>query len=152
MWSPLVPIGILFLYGLLRANYERFQELEADRDKIAAERDAAISQGRNEEMRTAVESRLGSLREEGEGLRSSGYEDIEAWTSKTKNFIEAAFGTGRAQLFLSNAGYTASEDVQGFVLRPEEVWLEFRLRRLDELIAQSDALAISPNFNPQSSL
>lgn len=163
LWSPLVPIGILFLYGLLRANYERFQELEADRDKIAVERDelaARIAAGRDEyanrhreeKTRTAVENRLASLQEEGANLRTASHEDIDAWAAKTKGFIEAAFGRAEAQLFLSDAGYTVSEDVQGFISRPEEVRLEFRLRRLSELIARSGALAIGPHFDPAATL
>lgn len=57
-WVIVAPIGILFLYGLIKANYETFQEIEAD--KAAMKKNlAGITK------RKAVKDLLGNAVDEG---------------------------------------------------------------------------------------
>ena len=67
----------------------------------------------------------------------------EQWVTKTHNFISAAFGSGEAALFLSDAGYTfySSNGVVGN-------WIVGRLRRLNELLPRIDAMEIDKDFDP----
>ena len=173
-WVPVSALGILFLYGLLRANYEAFREGEDAKQELEAKLATA-------EKRKAVNDLLGGALEEGLSLKqgrmyaleseNQNLEEIEigdeyqatydnevrAWVDRTYQLINDAFGKAEAQRFVSNEGYT-DEDLFGrelpsFVhLRSTErkYLISARLRRLDKIIDRANSLEINPDFDARS--
>ncbi len=160
-YVPGAVFGALFLYGLLRVNQENYREIEAERNR--AQRRLAT-----DEKRIALKDLLGEAREEGPHAHARAHEtgDLDAlsrWTNETRDLIEAAFGKGEAQLFLSDEGYPthslpgspgndawaalAQFNVSARNRREREIG--YRLRRLDSLILRADSLPIRPDFDPQ---
>jgi hypothetical protein len=56
LWA-LLPVGLLFLYGLLKANYEQFQVVEEDRNHLQREKTSNAK-------RVALKEALGEAEEE----------------------------------------------------------------------------------------
>jgi hypothetical protein len=56
LWA-LLPVGLLFLYGLLKANYEQFQVVEEDRNHLQREKTTSAK-------RVALKEALGEAEEE----------------------------------------------------------------------------------------
>ena len=122
-WWALVPVGILFLYGLMQANYEAFTKVERRADDAEAENKRLAAQLDGKAKRKAVKDLLGAAVEQGESLRGqtrkvgndfrfNTKDDVEDWVHKTHDFIEAAFDKGEARRFLDS-----SDD------RPKIPWL-----------------------------
>src|ERR1700730_12223835 len=87
------------------------------------------------ERKKAIKDIIGSYMQAGNELLSldtrddlSRMEPAEKWVIATQDFINAAFGSGHATLFLSDVGYTfySSDGKVGN-------WIKGRLRRLNEL-------------------
>ena len=56
-WLVFVPILLLFLYGLLKANFEAFREIEQERDEFKAELkelEEGLEAGVNPSFRTSA--------------------------------------------------------------------------------------------------
>ncbi len=163
-FSPLwgaAPILLFFAYGLLKANYKRFEEIKEQCERLA-------SRVATDEKRIALKDLLGETREEGPRAHARTHETgdwdiLSRWTNETHDLIEAAFGKGEAQLFLSDEGYPthslpgspgndawaalAQSNVSARNRREREIG--YRLRRLDSLILRADSLPIRPDFDPQ---
>jgi hypothetical protein len=152
LWS-LVPVGLLFLSGLLRANYEELQ-------KVGREKDALKAKIGTEAKRTALKDLLGSAHERGGVVNEYREGDdadrrqrrIEEWVWGTHKLIEAAFDKGEAQRFLSNEGYDFGRinGVQEFIARRSTFLVGPRLWRLEELIGRVDTLSIRSDFDPEA--
>jgi hypothetical protein len=174
LWVPVGVLGLLFLYGVLRANYEEFRMVEDVKQELEAKLAVA-------EKRKAVNDLLGNALEEGESLKqgrryaiegdeSQELEEIEigndgqarhreevrVWVDRTYDLIDDAFGRAQAQRFISNEGYT-DEEVLGRKLPPSlhissterKYSLRARLKRLHELTDRMHNLDINPDFDPQ---
>ncbi len=145
------------MYGFLKVNQENIREVEAARDKAQGHL-ATI------EKRIALKDLLGEAREEGPrafGTHAEGV--LDRWRERTKDLIEAAFGKGEAQLFLSDEGYPThslpgnpGNDALAVFARanmsarnPRERMIGYRLRCLDSLILRMGSLPIRPDFDPQ---
>lgn len=156
-YVPVVGLATLFFYGVARGIYE-------DVEVLKRERDEAWDKLRDREKRIALNDLLGGAREEGPRAYEAREEGaLSRWRERTKGLIEAAFGKGEAQLFLSDEGYPthslpgnpgndvwaalALSNVSARNQREREIG--YRLRRLDSLILRMDSLPICPDFDPQ---
>jgi hypothetical protein len=174
LWMPVSVLGLLFLYGLLRANYEAFREVEDAWQELGAKLATA-------EKRKAINDLLGGALEEGLSLKqgrmyaleceNQNLEEIEigdeyqarydnevrAWVDRTYQLINDAFGKAEAQRFVSNEGYT-DEDLFGRELpsfvhlssTERQYLIPARLRRLDKIIDRANSLEINPDFDARS--
>jgi hypothetical protein len=141
-WWALVPLGflvILFIYGLMQANFEAFQ-------KIESEKEALEKQIATEEQHSALKEVLAEAIREGRKLRESNPTDKEAgaWGGKIKALLVDAFtDSSEAELFVSDQGLLPiwGDETQA------QIWLGRRLERLENLIQRSDSLQIRPGFN-----
>ncbi|MGQ0849204.1 MAG: hypothetical protein ACT4OP_08825, partial [Actinomycetota bacterium] len=93
----------------------------------------------------ALKSRLGQLITSGNVLyadKQMTVQEAEMWATPVAHLIASALGEEEAQLFLSDAGYTflAGGDSN------QRLWIEGRLRRLNELVARADAMTIRSEF------
>jgi hypothetical protein len=135
-FSPLwafLPLVLFVLYGLMKANYEKFQEEEQKRKQVEAEIARLEKKLASERKRKAVMDLLGDAQEEGESLKQGKTYDLKdenpdkeddelldeyhakrereerAWVNRTYNLIHAAFSKAEAQRFISNEGLTEEE-------------------------------------------
>jgi hypothetical protein len=151
-WWALVPLGflvILFIYGLMQANFEAFQKIESEKE--ALERQTATA-----ERYRAFRNLLGAAIYEGVLLRQSMLKPLQEWVDRTGAFIEDALGKAAALRFLDNSGYRRKDLEYDYAT--EETWLElryeryvreFRVRRLRELEQSVKPEDLNPHFNPQ---
>jgi hypothetical protein len=162
-WWALAPVGILFLFGLMQANYEAFTKVEQRADGAEAENKRLAAQLDGKAKRKAVKDLLGVAVEQGESLRGdmrrvgsdfrfNTMDDVEDWVHRTHDLIEAAFDKGEARRFLDRSDYTpenplATEEVP--VVDTYGHHLEPRLRRLQELIVRANAFEINDSFYPR---
>jgi len=137
LWWALAPIGLLFLYGLLRANYEEYRKVERKAEELEQK---VADTGK----RQFVKDLLGRAREEGRPLKSyekrARREKAEAakeWVERTYALIEAAFDKGEAEHF------RGEEIDRGF--DPMDTCLP----RLDRHIVRANFLDINPGFDPR---
>lgn len=155
-WVVFAPILLLFLYGLLRTNYETFLEVESVKDKLETRLAAS-------KKRRAVKDLLGNAVDEGKNLQRTisadkgelkivSQQDIEDWVHRTYDLIETAFDKGEAQHFLNSADYKPEKPYPFRNARhdPYRYFTGVRLRRLDELVVRANSLEINPEFNPHS--
>ena len=63
LWA-LLPISLLFIYGLMKANYEAFRKIQAERDRLLAEK-------QTEEQRATIAVSLQQLYSQGVSLRTA---------------------------------------------------------------------------------
>jgi hypothetical protein len=88
-WWALVPIGLLFIYGLLKANYQEFQGVEQQRDRARAEGEQKL-----ERVRAEYAQELGQLTAERDALREEKHRDlqnerrkrVDGWRTAIRNF------------------------------------------------------------------
>ena len=159
-WWALAPVGILFLYGLMQANYEAFTKVEQRADDAEAENKRLAAQLDGKAKRKAVKDLLGAAVEQGERLRGemrrvgndyrfNTKDDVKDWVDMTHDFIEAAFDKGEARRFLDSGDYTPKNPLateEEPAVDTYEYHLEPRLRRLHELIQRANGVEINPNF------
>jgi hypothetical protein len=156
LWVPLGTFVSLFVYGVLRANYEEFRTVEYAKHDLESKLATA-------EKRKAVKDLLGIAVQQGEDLRVQvrregseikliGQQDVEDWVHRTHDLIEAAFDKGEARRFLDSSDYKPETPVPYREIRvdPYKYYLEPRLQRLNELIVRANGLEVSPDFDPQS--
>jgi hypothetical protein len=172
LWMPVSVLGLLFLYGLLRANYEEFRKVEDAKQELKAKLATA-------EKRKAVNDLLGSALEEGLSLkqgrmyalegenprledveRSDEYQarydkEVSTWVDRTYVLIHDAFGKAEGQRFISNEGFSDEElfgrELPRFIRRTStqrKYSIPARLKRLDKVIDRASSLEISPDFDP----
>ena len=136
-WWALVPLGVLFAYGLMKANYEAFQEVEGERDLLRRGRTTR-------EKRIALKDALGDAIEKGQELHASDptTEDAEKWVNDTAVLIWAALGDGEVHLFANAPGVTLHSG-------GNESRHRGRLHRLGQLIARVDGMELRPDFDPE---
>jgi hypothetical protein len=155
LWVPAGALGLIFIYGLLRANYQEFREVE-DAKRIL---EAKLATARK---RKAVKDLLGvaveqgedlrvTLRKEGDSFRFVSKQDVEEWVHRTRDLIEAAFDKGEARRFLDSSDYKPEKPLPYREIRsePYKYHLTPRLQRLNELILRANTLEINPDFEPQ---
>ncbi len=145
---PVAIFLLLFFFALLRASYE-----------IKQERDGLEERLENEKKRAVLNDLLGEAREEGpRAYWSDEHGAFGQWLSETQSLIQAAFGKGEAQLFLSDEGFPPSPPAHpgdrvgaDFAASRHVVEREigYRLRRLDSLIQRMNSLSIRPGFDPK---
>ena len=151
-WARVLATATPFLI-LLFAMVVRFFAIPA---KMAREDEATINSLtaalESRERKKAIKDIIGSYMQAGNELLSldtrddlSRMEPAEKWVIATQDFINAAFGSGHATLFLSDVGYTfySSDGKVGN-------WIKGRLRRLNELLVRVDRLDIDKDFDPTS--
>jgi hypothetical protein len=157
-WIPVGALGLLFLYGLLRANYEEFQKVEGAKQDLE-------SKLASTEKRKAVKDLLGVAVEQGEDLRVIlreeggqwnlvSQQDVEDWVHRTHDLIEAAFDKGEARRFLDSSDYKPEKPLPYREVRadPYKYHLTPRLQRLNELIVRANSLEVNPEFDPPSEI
>lgn len=129
--------GVFLLYAILAAIYEKFREIESDKETL--EKQAAI-----EERRAAVKDLLGAADDSADELpEDPSVADVEGWGTRTHGLIEAAYGRGEAKLFLSGAG------LKFFSVGTNQQNRLYAWRiRLSELIGRADSLSVRPDFDP----
>jgi hypothetical protein len=153
LWG-LVPLALLFVYGLSKANYEAFCEVEQKIRRIEAEKSALQEKLTTAEKRRALKDLLGEAHEDGESLYQAYDEDnVAVWVTRTRDLIEAALDKSEAQLFLSNRGdlpFTPVDDARTMYVYMQEQALGNRLIRLEELTNRLDSLNIRPDFDPHA--
>jgi hypothetical protein len=139
VWA-LVPIALLFLYGLMKVNYEEFRNIERVRDEL---RKGETTRKKRIELKDA----LANSSEEGQRLYASDptAEAAEEWVNDTADLIRAALGDGEVHVFVSAPGITLHSGNKTH----QQLWIEGRLHRLSELIARVDSLDLHPDFDPQ---
>ncbi len=131
-WAFL-PLVLFLLYGLMKANYEKFQEEEQKREQVQAEKAGLEKKLASARKRKAVKDLLGDAQEEGESPKqgrkvyvksenqsledadiSDEYqakydEEVRTWVHRIYNLLNDAFSKAEAQRFISNEGYTDQE-------------------------------------------
>jgi hypothetical protein len=155
LWVPASALGLIFIYGLLRANYQEFREVEDAKRNLESKLATA-------RKRKAVKDLLGvaveqgedlrvTLRKEGDSFRFVSKQDVEEWVHRTRDLIEAAFDKGEARRFLDSSDYKPEKPLPYREIRidPYKYHLTPRLQRLNELILRANTLEINPDFDPQ---
>jgi hypothetical protein len=141
LWG-LLPVGLLFVYGMMKANYEELLKLGAVREDTE-----------DSERRRTIKSLLRDLQARGRALaenyndyqdNSVTDEDLERWRQETYNLIEAAFGKQEAETFLSNEEYPFDE--RNYLLgwqehRHDVSFMEARLWHLHKLGREAHMLS-----------
>jgi hypothetical protein len=140
-WWALLPLGVLFLYGMLRANYEAFKKIENRNADLEAKLVSV------EKRRTTLDL-LGRYHAKGQELARDNprveempeatAEEISEWGQGVYRLIRAAYGSGRAEIFLSGKD-------RGYI----EVWLQERLAQLVRLMEQTSEMDLRPDFDPE---
>jgi hypothetical protein len=154
LWTG-IPVIALFLYGFMRAIYERVSTTEKQNEELSKR--LAIAH-----KRKAVKDLLGDAVDQGKDLRVTvrkegdewslvGQQDVEEWVHRTHDLIEAAFDKGEARRFLDSADYMPEKPLPYREIRvdPYKYHLEPRLQRLNELIVRANELEINPDLDPQ---
>lgn len=73
-----------------------------------------------------------------------------AWTRRTRNLIEAALGTEKADLFVDEAMARWAEEDKEKDIRLRSIWMDERLNPLHKLIGEVDSvrhLHLRSDFN-----
>ena len=156
LWVPAGALGLIFMYGLLRANYQEFREVEDAKRNLESKLATA-------RKRKAVKDLLGvaveqgedlhvTLRKEGDSFRFVSEQDVKEWVHRTRDLIEAAFDKAEARRFLDSSDYKPEKPLPYREIRidPYKYHLTPRLQRLNELILRANTLEINPDFDPQS--
>jgi hypothetical protein len=149
----LVSLAILFVRGLVKANYEEFRRVEGERDQEQAAMEALQEQIATEEQRATLKELLAEAIREGEELLKSrpSIEQAEEWVNKIGGVLQIAFlDTSEAQVFYSDEGLPPlyySDPVVQHAQTPAQKWIRQRLARLTDLIRRADSLQIRPGFN-----
>jgi hypothetical protein len=101
--------------------------------------------------RMIVKNAIGAAIREAEQLyrQSADRQRVEAWGTQINNVIVAAFGEGESALFLSDAGLVSYVH-DG--MKQEMIWLERRIRRLNELLTRADTISIRTDYTPTNSV
>lgn len=71
--------------------------------------------------------------------------DAEVWGEKTRDLINAAYGSGEAALFLDSSGYVFYADQSKNVKIRN--WIDGRMRRITELLQRADRLTVRDGFD-----
>jgi hypothetical protein len=150
LWARVLATATPFLI-LSIAMVVRFFAIPA---QMAREDEATINSFTaaldSRERKKVIKDIIGSYMQAGNRLLSLGTRDdlsrmepAEKWVTITQDFINAAFGSSEATLFLSDVGYTfySSDGKVGN-------WIKGRLRRLEELLKRVDILDIEQDFDP----
>jgi hypothetical protein len=169
----LASVLFLFVRGLLKENYENFQEEEQKREQVEAEKVGLEKKLATAAKRKALRNLLGNALREGRSLSQGRkytqeelddttaeekyQEEIRKWVDDTYDLIEAAFGTFEAQHFIGNEDY---KDEQLIGRKPQPslsqprfpnsmYFLKPRLKRLREIRPRMHLLEIDHDFDPQ---
>ena len=146
-WWALVPLGflvILFIYGLMQANYEAFQKTESEKEALA-------KQIASDEERAAFKAVLTKAWQEGQLLHDNyaSDADADAWERRVSNLIYNALNESEAQVFYSDnqlLPIASSNDtsVRQRIRRRQARIVDLK-KRLDR-----DRLNLKPTFNPEN--
>ena len=138
LWFPFVA---LVVYGLMWSIYDTFDEVRATNQTL--QRQVTTSR-----KRRATLDLLGRYHAKGQELARDNprveemleatAEEISEWGEGVYRLIRAAYGSGRAEIFLSgkDSGY-------------KEVWLQERLAQLVRLMEQTSEMELRPDFDPE---
>lgn len=155
LWA-LLPLALLFVYGLMKANYEAFRGVEQENERLQSKLALAAK-------RKAAKDLLGDAMDEGNILRQShrknseekikftSHQDVVDWVERTHNLIEAAFDKAEARHFMNSDDYKPEKPLPWREVRvdPYRYHVIPRLRRLDQLIVRASELPLNPDFDPQ---
>jgi hypothetical protein len=140
--APFVVFPIAFLVKLLTVPAALSREAGLRLEALHVESDARA-------RRQAIKGVVGRFIRSGNDMLSTKSNDDETlrepavnWVTAVRDFVVAAFGTGEAELALSDAGYTF------FGGGKYENWIRGRLRRLQELMARADSIEPDGKFDP----
>jgi len=134
-------VVVLFVRGLLKENYETFLRIL---DKKARLEERLTT----EEKRRATLDLLGRYHAKGQRIARNNpgveevpegrVEEISEWGEGAYRLIRAAYGFGRAEIFLSGEGP-----------RDIEAWLRERVAQLVRLMEQTSEMELRPDFDPE---
>ena len=144
-WVPVGAFGLLFLYGLLKANFEQFQQIERKLDEERRANEALKEKLTTTERRKALKKALSSAADEGERLHIAmpTVEQAEAWAGRVRLMIALALDTGEMRLFDREYGATT---VNSQTNRKDKRYIRRRLQHLHELIPRVELLDVNPDF------
>jgi apolipoprotein N-acyltransferase len=101
-WWSLVPLGVLFAYGLMKANYEAFQEVEGARARLqesveTEEKRAAIGQGLQQLYSGGAELRAEIMSSTDETPATECEEKLTTWRQSVIDYLVENASVGKAQ-------------------------------------------------------
>jgi hypothetical protein len=139
--APFVAFPIAFFIKLLTVPAALNREAELRLEALHVESDAR-------ERKRAIKGMVGRFLRSGNEILRTKSKDDEAlrepaviWVTSVRDFLAAAFGSGEAELALSDAGYTFLGGGK------YENWIIGRLRRLQELMARADSMEPDGKFD-----
>ena|SRR5829696_6017255 len=109
--SACIAVLVIFAEGAYRLSEEQHEVMRRKDEAIAVLTDKTPF---------ALKELLGTAGQEGHQLYagSPSIEEARRWVTRTFNLIEAALGSGEAQLFLSDAGYIFYSDTDAKKVDP----------------------------------
>jgi hypothetical protein len=139
--AVMAAVVVLFVRGLLKENFERFLKIHHEKTRLE-------ERLTTEEKRRATLDLLGGYHAKGqkllhdhprvEEIPEATVEEISEWREGVYRLIRAAYGSGRAEIFLSGKDPDYTEE-----------WLQERLARLVRLMEQTSELELRPDFDPE---
>jgi hypothetical protein len=139
--APFVAFPIAFFIKLLTVPAALNREAELRLEALHVESDARV-------RKRAIKGMVGRFLRSGNEILRTKSKDDEAlrepaviWVTSVRDFLAAAFGSGEAELALSDAGYTFLGGGK------YENWIIGRLRRLQELMARADSMEPDGKFD-----
>lgn len=117
-WWAVAPVAFLVVYGLMKANYERFTMLEDRLAQVVTERDQLRLQADSRDRIRAGLDGLGELLEQGDALQralvTTG-EELDAWTASLNRWEQEAderlrrdFSSADAASFRTASGFASA--------------------------------------------
>jgi hypothetical protein len=138
LWVPVGAFALLFLYGLLRANYEEFERVEHKYDKERRATRALERKWANEERRRTFKNALAAASDEGERLLQIDNltdEQGHDWAIRVGIMIALGLDQGEWRLYFSGHAL-APTAIQGD--SEAKQLINRRLQRLYDLVLRID--------------
>ena len=145
-WVPVGAFSFLFLYGLLKANFETFQQVEAARKEAQDEKERLQKRLTTHEKRAEIKRAMAQAALEGELLHNGKptKEQAQSWANRVAVMIWDALDAGEVRLFYNDfdaSVNTVAEESE------EKQAIRRRLKRLHELIPEVNSLDVNPDFD-----
>jgi hypothetical protein len=139
LWA-LLPLAFLFVYGLMKANYEAFQEVDDRKEELEKKLE-------EKKKRMALRRLLGEAVTRGHLLRAQdpSRHEAEVWGRNTHDLVVDALTVAEAEFLLAGDYPDATTD-----LTDTQRWMKYRIDRIMKLLEQLHNFDINPNFNPDN--
>jgi hypothetical protein len=148
-WWALVPVGVLFLFGLMQANFEQYRQMERELDEERKTRKALERKSADVQRRKELKSVLAAAAEEGKRLHDSTptRQKSDDWWNRVGIMISLALDTGEWRRLDNPYGPRPAEVPND---TEEKRFIRRCLQGLYDLIARVDSVNnISSDFSKQ---